>query len=152
MLHPDQLTIMDFLALVGDQSGRWPYPQWPDPWWSKHREYRSRDIIRELRRECRKAGHYLAIILPKPFSVCAPGAIKGPPVTSHDLLPWKVMGFPAKIDWLPWQRRWTFSLISLHWLVQITPNFHWIFLRVLRTHRCQDLHKSWVEATCPLTL
>ena len=67
MLHPDQLTIMDFLALVGEQSGRWPYPQWPDPWWSKHRQYRSWDIIRELRRECCKAGHYLAIILPKHF-------------------------------------------------------------------------------------
>ena len=67
MLHPDQLMIMDFLALVGDQSGRWPYPQWPDPWWSKHRQYRSWDIIRELRRECHKAGHYLAIILPKPL-------------------------------------------------------------------------------------
>ncbi len=56
-----------FLALVWDQSGRWPYPQWPDLWWSKHRPYRSCDIIRELRRECRKAGHYLAITLPKPL-------------------------------------------------------------------------------------
>ncbi len=37
----------------------WPHPQWPDPWWSKHRQYHSLGIIRELRRECRKGRHYL---------------------------------------------------------------------------------------------
>ena len=58
---------MDFLALVGGQSGRWPYPQWPDPWWSKHRQYRSWGIIRERGRECRKGRHYLAIRLPSPL-------------------------------------------------------------------------------------
>ncbi len=43
------------------------YPQWLDPWWSKHRQYRSWDIIREPRRDCRKGRHYLTIILRKPF-------------------------------------------------------------------------------------
>ncbi len=39
-------------------------PQWPDPWWSKHRQYHRWVIIRKPRRECHEAGHYLAIVLP----------------------------------------------------------------------------------------
>ncbi len=39
-------------------------------WWSKHRQYHSWDVIREPRRECRKAGHYLAIRQLWNFETC----------------------------------------------------------------------------------
>ncbi len=44
------------------------HPQWPDPWWSIHRQYRSQGIIVEARRDCRKGRHYLASTLPSPLS------------------------------------------------------------------------------------
>ncbi len=43
------------------------YPQWPNTWWSNHRQYRRWGIIREPKTEYHKAGHYPTIKFPNPF-------------------------------------------------------------------------------------
>ncbi len=67
-MHPDHLTIMDFLAPTDNQPGRKPYPHWHKPSWSKHRWYPSWDYIGDCRRKITKGGHYPTINLPNPLT------------------------------------------------------------------------------------